>query len=418
MLAASISMGPISILVTGAILLACACAGLLMVRFSNPRLLGLGWLGAAMATGGVGALLLLLDPRHSPWRSVVLADLLVLASMSLLHLAVMEVVGLRGLPRFAFLLLALQAGADLFHVYAGAPGRSRVTVIGLLIAAQAAQTAMLLLRRASAAIHAPARFVSAVLVGFIGWNLVRSLATATGFLSRHTSVGHPLSSEVQSFTFVLYLAVALGLAFGFFWMTTAGLTAKLEDLASTDPLTGILNRRAFLRHLEDEFSRCQRTSGCFALLMVDIDHFKRINDNHGHRAGDEVLCAAVQNLRDAIRGIDLVGRWGGEEFVVLLPGADEVAAHIVAQRIRLNVQRPALLGDNSKHIPITASVGVAVRGADDSIEEILCRVDAALYRAKSSGRNCIVGPSPHRAPVDRREPTPIDLAIAVQSQSA
>jgi diguanylate cyclase (GGDEF)-like protein len=411
-------MGPISILVTGAIILACGCAGLLMVRFSNPRLLGLGWLGAAMGTGGVGATLLLLDPRYSPVRSVVLADLLVLASMSLLHLAVMEVVGLSGLPRFAFFLLALQAGADLFKVYAGASGRFRITVIGLLIAAQATQTAMLLLRRAPAAIQVPARFVSAVLVGFIGWNLLRSFATATGLLSRHTSPGHPLISQVQSFTFVLYLAVALGLAFGFFWMTTAGLTARLEDLASTDPLTGILNRRAFLRHLEDEFIRCQRASGSFALLMVDIDHFKRVNDTHGHSAGDEVLCAAVQNLRDAIRGIDLVGRWGGEEFVVLLPGADEAAAHIVAQRIRLNVQRPALLGDKLKHIPITASLGIALGGSDGSIEEILCRVDAALYRAKSAGRNCVIGPTPHPLPVDRREGNAIDLTLVVHGQTA
>jgi diguanylate cyclase (GGDEF)-like protein len=398
-------MGLITILATAAIILACGCAGLLLVRMSNPRLLGLGWLGAAMAAGGVGAILLMLDPRHSPLRSVLFADLLVLASMSLLHVAVMEVVGLSGLPRVAFFLLALQAGADLLNVYAGASGRFRVTVIGLLIAAQATQTAMLLLRRAPAAIRAPARFISAILIAFIACNLLRSLATATGYLARHSSASHPLVSEVQFLTYVLYLAVALGLAFGFFWMTTSVLTAKLEDLASTDPLTGVLNRRAFLRHLEDEFSRCQRASGSFALLIVDIDHFKRINDNHGHTAGDEVLCAAVQNLRDAIRGIDLVGRWGGEEFVVLLPGADEVAAHIVAERIRLNVQRPALLGDKSKHIPITASLGVALGGAGDSIEEILCRADSALYRAKSAGRNCVVGPSPHRHSVDRQELT-------------
>lgn len=387
-----------SILVIGAFILACGCAGLLMVRFDNPRLLGLGWLGASLASGGIGALLLLVNVRHSPLLFILLADLLVLASLSLLQLAIMEVVGASGLPRLALFLLTLQAVADLVKIHYGLSARFRLTIVGLLAAAQAAQTAILLLRRAAPAIRAPARFIQVILATFILWNLLRSVGTASGLLSNRSYASHPLSVEIQVFTYVLYLAVALGLAFGFFWMTTAGLTAKLEEFASTDPLTGVLNRRAFLRHLEDEFIRSQNAADSFALLILDIDYFKQINDSHGHSVGDEVLCAAVENMQNAIRGIDRIGRWGGEEFVILLPQGDEAAAQIVAQRIRVNIQKPAPSRDKSTYISITASLGFAVRHPQDSIEEILCRADAALYLAKSAGRNRVVGSSPAALP--------------------
>ena len=374
------------ILIAGAIILACGCAGLLMVRFDNPRLLGLGWLGTALATGGTGALLLLIDGRQSPLCSVFLSDLLVLASLVFLHFAVMEVVGVRGVPLFALSLLTLQAAADLFKIYNPASPRFRIAVVGVLIAAQAAHTVLLLLRRAVPTTRSPARFIVGVLSGFIIWNLLRSFATASGLLASHS-----LSSQVQVITYVLYLAVALGLAFGFFWMTTSGLTAQLDDLASTDPLTGVHNRRSFDRCLHNEFNRTERFADSFALLMLDLDHFKQVNDRYGHVAGDKVLCAAVENILDATRGIDIVGRWGGEEFAILLPHASIAAAQIVAERIRTNIQRVAPSSDKLKHIPITASLGLAVRRPEDSLEEIVCRADAALYRAKSVGRNCVVG---------------------------
>jgi diguanylate cyclase (GGDEF)-like protein len=124
---------------------------------------------------------------------------------------------------------------------------------------------------------------------------------------------------------------------------------------------------------------------------LDIDHFKAVNDRRGHRAGDQVLCDAVQNILDATRGIDVVGRWGGEEFAILLPHVDAAAAHIVAERIRLNVQRASPSNDRSRHTPITVSLGLTLRRPTDTIEEIVARADAALYRAKSLGRNCVVG---------------------------
>ena len=122
---------------------------------------------------------------------------------------------------------------------------------------------------------------------------------------------------------------------------------------------------------------------------LDLDHFKQVNDRHGHIVGDEVLCAAVHNMKDATCGIDLIGRWGGEEFVILLPQANAATAQIVAERIRANIHKPTPLSDPSKHISFTASLGIAIGYPGDSVEDIFRRADNALYRAKSAGRNCI-----------------------------
>jgi diguanylate cyclase (GGDEF)-like protein len=394
-----------SILIIGAIILAGGCVSLLLVRLENPRLLGLGWLGGALGAGGTGALLLLLDVGEHPLLSVLLADLLVLASFVLLNLAVMEVVAIPGLPRLSLLLLAVQTVADLFHLYGPGSAHFRVTVIGLLVAAQTAQTIFLLLRRSAPAVRSPARCISVILIGFIGWNFLRSVAIASGVMKNRTIAGQPLSVQVQMWTDILYLVVALGLAFGFFWLTTARLTAAVEDLADTDPLTNALNRRAFYRSLAEEFHRVQRLSTSFALVLVDLDHFKQINDRYGHIAGDKVLCTAVHNMKNATRGIDLIGRWGGEEFAVLLPQANFDTAQIVAERIRANIHRPTPAADASKLIPFTASLGIAINQPGDTAEDIFRRADEALYRAKAAGRNCIRS-APPESPSPRRESKP------------
>jgi diguanylate cyclase (GGDEF)-like protein len=397
------SLEPIFIIgIISALLLGCGSVGLLMIRFHNPRLLGLGWLGAALGAGGVGALLLLIDPRRVPLVSVLLPDLLVLAAFAFLNLAVMEVVAFQAVPALSLLLLAAQAAADLFVIYGPGSAAFRISVVGVLIAAQTGQTVYLLLRRAAPAVRPPAHATSVVLIGFIAWNLLRSLAIATGLLNDRTLAGRPLAVQVQICTDVIFLVVALVLAFGFFWMTTARLTAMVEDLANTDPLTNVLNRRAFSRAFEQEFNRAQRFSSSFALLMLDIDHFKQVNDRHGHMAGDEVLLAAAHNIKSSTRGIDLIGRWGGEEFVILLPGANAATAQIVGERIRAAIDRPVPLRDPSKHIAFTASLGIAIGQPGDSIDAIFRRADDALYRAKSAGRNCI-RIAPAEPPIQRKE---------------
>ena len=166
--------------------------------------------------------------------------------------------------------------------------------------------------------------------------------------------------------------------------------ARLEQLAQTDPLTQILNRRALTERITAEMERALRYDSTMALLMIDLDHFKRVNDTYGHLVGDDVLRDVAQLLSDTIRGSDIVARYGGEEFLVLLPETDDAGAESFAERIRVAVEQHEF--NNATESPalrLTASVGVAVFPAAriESVEDLFARADAALYRAKADGRN-------------------------------
>ncbi len=164
--------------------------------------------------------------------------------------------------------------------------------------------------------------------------------------------------------------------------------AELRDLATTDFLTKLSNRRHFLIKLEEEFERLKR-SGAFvaSVLMLDLDHFKRINDTFGHATGDLMLKHFAENIRGELRKIDTVGRLGGEEFAILLPGADVAAARVFAERIRQKVAETPLAKDGDT-IPMTVSIGIAsMKKEDADFDATLIRADNALYRAKENGRN-------------------------------
>jgi diguanylate cyclase (GGDEF)-like protein len=158
---------------------------------------------------------------------------------------------------------------------------------------------------------------------------------------------------------------------------------ELRQLAATDGLTGALNRAGFFESAQQMYEQRQH----LALLMVDVDHFKSINDQYGHAVGDSALRHLAVMLRQATRGTDLLGRVGGEEFVVVLPSSSMAKAASVAERIRSRVADSALeWGDRS--IEMTISIGVATRQPNDhTIDDIMVRADSALYRAKNSGRN-------------------------------
>jgi diguanylate cyclase (GGDEF)-like protein len=169
---------------------------------------------------------------------------------------------------------------------------------------------------------------------------------------------------------------------------TASLFHKVNQLAQTDPLTGLFNRGHFMTLAEHEFNQAVRYQRPMTLIMLDIDHFKRINDNHGHATGDRVLKAVAQIARDCIRVSDAICRYGGEEFIILLPETDYDQALIVAERLRLRVGNHSL---KSRQGPITTTVslGVAVIRSDgnDTIEQAIECADQAMYAAKQAGRN-------------------------------
>jgi diguanylate cyclase (GGDEF)-like protein len=165
--------------------------------------------------------------------------------------------------------------------------------------------------------------------------------------------------------------------------------ASLRKLAETDPLTNLLNRRAFMDAAADAMRYYQRYGRAIATLVVDIDHFKRVNDVHGHAAGDAVIRRIGELIAQTLRETDKVARFGGEEFVVLLREVGEHDAHELAERIRLVIAESRIPFDG-KELSVTVSIGcAAITAHDRDIEELIERADRALYAAKGSGRNCI-----------------------------
>lgn len=165
---------------------------------------------------------------------------------------------------------------------------------------------------------------------------------------------------------------------------------KLRHQATHDVLTGLWNRRALLEHLETELARCLRTRASVGILMLDVDHFKPVNDTLGHLAGDEVLKEIAQRLTQATRSYDLVGRYGGEEFLIVLPTCDRRQTEASAERIRHAISSTPFQAAGTA-VTLTVSIGATVAPECARTEtEILSLADLALYQAKSAGRNCTV----------------------------
>jgi len=164
------------------------------------------------------------------------------------------------------------------------------------------------------------------------------------------------------------------------------------EMAITDQLTGLHNRRYMARHLDNLITGAQKAGKPLAFLIMDIDHFKSVNDTHGHDIGDEVLREFANRISANVRGIDLACRYGGEEFVVVMPDTDVDFAYAIAERLRKSVETtPFVISRAPGKLNVTISIGIAsLEGDDDTSEQLLHRADQALYRAKRGGRNRVV----------------------------
>jgi diguanylate cyclase (GGDEF)-like protein len=162
-----------------------------------------------------------------------------------------------------------------------------------------------------------------------------------------------------------------------------------SDLSTVDELTKLYNRRYFVEALDGEFERASRYEREMALLMLDLDHFKKVNDTYGHPAGDMVLSDVGEILKKHIRRNDLACRYGGEEFAVVLPNVSKESVYSVYERFREMVSTQSFKCE-SKQFNITVSIGIAFSNDAESVNDLLAHVDQALYQAKESGRNRIV----------------------------
>ncbi|WP_433852904.1 diguanylate cyclase [Stenotrophomonas nitritireducens] len=259
----------------------------------------------------------------------------------------------------------------------------RLALYSVLIIIWKSWESWLLLRHAPADIRRSCRLAAAVFLLDAALFLVRALIpVAPGAGGDILRAGLPMNV-----TYVGGMFVMLGHTFALVLLIVERQMVDLRRLARRDGLTGLLNRTALMGDGGQQLAQCVRQRQPFAAMLLDLDHFKRINDTHGHQAGDAVLHHTARTLQRNLRGHDwLLGRYGGEEFVLLLPGAGMEQALALAERLRAALEASPL-GRDGGAIVTTTSIGVAIADATPDLERLLARADAALYRAKAAGRN-------------------------------
>ncbi|MBK7863564.1 MAG: GGDEF domain-containing protein [Archangiaceae bacterium] len=220
-----------------------------------------------------------------------------------------------------------------------------------------------------------------------------SVTVCFAFLGLHAlapagDVAGPVA-VAQTYANIVIPFLALALVSVYFRVASTTAEQYLARMALTDPLTGLLNRRRMDERLEEERSRFERSGRAFGVILADVDHFKSINDSYGHEVGDRVLRAVASVLKQGLRGQDEAARWGGEEFLLLLPDTHQQGARDVADRLREAIERQLTeLAGLSK--PVTMTFGVTAFAGSHTLEACLKSADAAMYAGKRSGRNRVV----------------------------
>jgi diguanylate cyclase (GGDEF)-like protein len=366
-----------------ALLLALYVSGFLLIRASMPDLKAIGWLALSFFITFLAIGLSASRTVVPALFSIVTANFLVTLSYALLHRSVTEVVGL-GRRHLRFHAVCLMFTALGFLRYGWMEDRItlRIAILSGITGAQAALSAYVLLRHAGRGIRTAAYSLAAILGTCSLMSMIRvGLCYRFGIPANLLAASNLQAASVLGFT-----VLSSCIAFCFFWMMMAQLRTQLVQLAHTDPLTGLLNRRAFEDLVEREIRKARRKGASLSILLMDIDHFKRINDGFGHAAGDAALLSFARWLQLGMRGSDAVGRFGGEEFVALLTDTALLHACDIADRLRTAIASKHIEHDG-KRFGFTVSFGVAELSPVDDFEELLRKGDLALYQAKLCGRN-------------------------------
>ncbi len=285
-----------------------------------------------------------------------------------------------GLPAFGFVLYTFSAD--------WLPGR--VGIGGLLVALQ---TAMVVVALADRRFRTPGRGVWLVMIG-MGITVPLFVFRVIAIFALDLPVADYRRPNItQTLSFLIPFMTVMLTSIGFLYMSKERADEANARLAIEDPLTGALNRRAFMAALEHEVQRATRSQQPVGLLLIDVDHFKRVNDQHGHLVGDAVLRHVVLVLRERLRAQDVLARYGGEEFVVLAPDTQADGVQHLANKLRLAIQDTApALPQLAQPLQVTVSIGALTRQVQSETrpDELLQAADQALYQAKAQGRNRVV----------------------------
>ncbi|NUQ29969.1 MAG: GGDEF domain-containing protein [Acidobacteriaceae bacterium] len=348
---------------------------MLVNYLANPGLRGAYWFVVSNLAGGI-ALSLQGARAHLPVIiGIVLSNLLFVVQLVCLNRAVTAFLGRMERMWIAVLSVCIVGMCGIAYFSLVHPDIGvRVAVISAMMATPSLMTAWVLFGPAASGVRTASRLLGSVFVFFAAVTSVRGYAV--------------YRFHLPSFYFIwLDLIVIAGIAFGFIWMSAAQLREDLERQAMTDPLTGVLNRRAVEREVVELLRRSAKTGGTISALMLDMDHFKGINDRFGHHGGDRALLAVTNAIQRSVRGTDLVARLGGDEFMVVLPDTPMEMARMIAELIRGEVS--ALRVQTETHqFQVRVSVGITTLvGQIVGLEDLIKQSDRALYEAKAAGRN-------------------------------
>ena len=346
---------------------------------------GLGRWAAALLVNAIGHLLIMLRGLIPDVLSIVVGNLMLSSVFVGLIAAVYQ---FQGRPVRWALLLAPPLLVLVFVSVFIDNFPARVSFVGLVIGLQAVWALLAALSHRHATVGrgqwllVAGLLLEAVVLG------VRALVA----ISTHSEATNILqSSALQTLTFLATFSVVLVSSVGFVFMSRDRADENNRVLAALDPLTGVANRRSLIAALDRDMARAQRMREPMALMMVDIDHFKDVNDRYGHPAGDRVLCSVVNVLRQRVRAQDLVGRYGGEEFMVLLPDTGLTGAQQLARALCKAVEESRCPADGVPGPGIAVTVSIGVFGgrleSGDSWDMLIAAADRALYQAKNNGRN-------------------------------
>lgn len=370
------------LLMTGYVLsLVAALLGCVVVARSRYAFRGINWLIAAVSVALLGVVLI--DGRGliPDFFSIIVGNEAILAMFVLLHQAIVTVLGSRRRDlALGFGLCSLIFAALFYYTYASPEIAVRMVVMSAAVALHCAISVVVLFTSDIPPLRSPIRTLAWVLVSFIVLQVVRVILTI--LYPPPLDLMHP--DQIQSFFMLVQCIMGLGNLIAVFWLALCSQRDELQAMALTDGLTGLMNRRGFDHVLEREMERRVYTQAPIALLLIDLDHFKAINDNFGHQVGDEVIRRVGQLLHSHTRASDTVARYGGEEFVMLLRGSQLDHAESIAERLRLQI---AAIQGLPRDIHLTASLGIAVDGPEDTTASLLKRSDDALYLSKRLGRN-------------------------------
>ena len=346
---------------------------------------GLGRWAAALLVNAIGHLLIMLRGLIPDVLSIVVGNLMLSSVFVGMIAAVYQ---FQGRPVRWPLLLAPPLLVLVFVSVFIDNFPARVSFVGLVIGLQAVWALLAALSHR----HATVGRGQWLLVAGLSLEAVVLGGRALVAISTHSEATNILqSSALQTLTFLATFSVVLVSSVGFVFMSRDRADENNRVLAALDPLTGVANRRSLIAALDRDMARAQRMREPMALMMVDIDHFKDVNDRYGHPAGDRVLCSVVNVLRQRVRAQDLVGRYGGEEFMVLLPDTGLTGAQQLARALCKAVEESRCPADGVPGPGIAVTVSIGVFGgrleSGDSWDMLIAAADRALYQAKNNGRN-------------------------------